>query len=163
METQNTKGRSQTPPQGYFESFESNLLQRMEMEGINTNAPNKSKMKISWMRLSAAAAAVVVMLTIGFLVLKKSPDQTVVKINPKTSIDSNIMNPTPAVVEKAKENEALIIAAITEEVNLPETKVAATPPKTKEDVDLEKELEELGLISGDSGEEILGEMDIQPN
>lgn len=152
-----------TPPDQYFESFNDRLLNRMKEEGIVTQPP--ARMKLTWLKPAAIAASVALIAFSVLLLYRPSnqpPSLTKVKNTSSTSLASHTAsNNHPRAAETYEATQNQLISLINEDLKQPESLSQVVPkPTTKEEKQISKELEDLGLTSGESGEELLGDLDI---
>lgn len=162
MSTELPHNQRHTPPDQYFESFNERLLNRMKEEGIVTQPPNS--LRLTWLK-PAAIAASVALVAFSALLIFRSSDQP-----PKVAVDKGassmpqasnlaIDNTQAAQTPEATQNQ--LISLINEDLKQPETSSQPiSKPVTAEDKKISRELEDLGLTSGESGEELIGDIDI---
>lgn len=160
MKNNNKNNERHKAPEGYFDSFNERLLERMRSEGIDTQSSAKSPLRISWLKPAIAAASVITIAVIALLLWNRKPSNPgneIVKTN--TVKADSLSKQEIASVQETNQNQ--LISIIDEELSEPEPKspIIQTSHSPEEQA-LEKELEELGLTGGESGEELFGDLEI---
>ena len=156
-----SKGDPQRVPEGYFDQLESSVFQRLEQEGLRVAITPERSIWSVWLtpaRLTAAAAAITLLIGAIWWMQPKSQDDTMVQIPPSTEEEFTPEMAEDYIQSNIFDFEEELLASEFVDDAADETMSPNKQPKEKGVQNLSKDTDELDNILNDLTDEELEDL-----
>ena len=150
-----------TPPEGYFDSFESRLKERMaNPSGHQTNLKTSYRKKLSWEMVSAAAAAICLLVTAWYIFKPAKPLPSIVRSKSNTVQPVIEKEPAPMDSSAVSVYEHELVTEIVNNAEGLQSQFPEPEQMPAADARLVSQLEDAGLIVDESGDGLFDEIEL---